>query len=184
MQESDESVYRRFLAEGREEDLACLLDRHRASLTLFLYGLLHNWEDAEELMLDAFAEAASGGTAFAGRSSFKTWLFAIGRHLALRRLRKRRQTLPLDEGEAEIGAAPDLELLREERDLGLYQAMERLHSDYRQVLYLLFFEGLDRDEVCRVMKKSRSQVYNLTERGRRALRKELERMGFEDARYE
>lgn len=39
-------------------------------------------EDAEDIMLYAFAEAASGTAVFSGRSSFKTWLFSIGRNQA------------------------------------------------------------------------------------------------------
>ena len=89
MNETDETLYARYLREGDNEDLRILLERHRERLTLFLYGYVRNMEDAEELMLDAFAAAASGTTRFSGRSSFKTWLFSIGRHLALRRLRRR-----------------------------------------------------------------------------------------------
>ena len=41
-------------------------------------------EDAEELMMDSFAEVAAGRTLFSGRSSFKTWLFAVARNKARR----------------------------------------------------------------------------------------------------
>ena len=41
-------------------------------------------------MMDAFAVAASGTSRFRGNSSFKTWLFAIGRNLAMKHLRKNR----------------------------------------------------------------------------------------------
>ena len=73
-----------------EEDLRILLERHREGLTLFLFGFVRNMEDAEELMLDAFAIAASGTSRFSGSSSFKTWLFAIGRNQAMSMLRKNR----------------------------------------------------------------------------------------------
>ena len=65
-----------------------LYERHRESLILFLTGYVHNTDDAEELMMDAFAVAASGTAAWSGRSSFKTWLFAIARKRAVTFLRK------------------------------------------------------------------------------------------------
>ena len=68
MHETDEQIYSRFLAEGCEDDLRILLERHRDGLILFLFSFVHNMEDAEELMLDAFAEAAAGA-GFSGRSS-------------------------------------------------------------------------------------------------------------------
>ena len=182
MQRSDEQVYSRFLAERREENLELLLRRYRESLTLFLFGFVRNWEDAEELMLDAFAEAAAARTGFSGRSSFKTWLFSIGKKLALMHLRKARTSVPLPPAETD-GETAELALLRDERDRTLYRALDRLNGDYRQILILLYFEQMSHEEAGRVMGKTRKQIYNLAERGRKALKEELERMGFEYARY-
>ena len=89
MRETDEELYRVYLAEGSEDALRELLLRHRESLTLFLFGYVRNMDDAEELMLDAFAVAAARTAAFGGRSSFRTWLFGIGRHLAQRKLKRK-----------------------------------------------------------------------------------------------
>ena len=97
--EADEAVYLRYLDSAADADLRTLLERYRDPLTLFLYGFLHNIEDAEELMLDAFAEIAAGPTVFSGKSSFKTWLFSIGKHLALAQLRKQKHLRALTESD-------------------------------------------------------------------------------------
>lgn len=180
MRESDESLYRIYLAEGSEDALRELLLRHRESLTLFIFGFVRNMDDAEELMLDAFAVAAARTSAYSGRSSFRTWLFGIGRHLALRQLRRHRE-LPSQEAEPE--GAPELELIRSENNRALYAALERLNPEYRQVLYLIYFEEMSTEDASRVMGKTRKQIYNLTERGKKALRAELERTGFDYARH-
>ena len=83
---TDEQLYSRFLKDREEEALKILLERYRESLTLFLYGYVHSMEDAEDLMLDAFAEAAARESWSAEGSSFKTWLFAVGRKKALMHL--------------------------------------------------------------------------------------------------
>ena len=192
--EKDEIVYRRFLAEGREDDLRILLERHREGLFLFLFGYVGNEEDAEELMMDAFAVAASGTSSFSGKSSFRTWLFGIGRNRAKMFLRKRRGFFfSLDDVhedrhlEAADGGAvpevPELDILRKEQNRELYRALETLPEGYRQVLYLIYFEEMDADEAALVMGKSKKQVYNLTQRGRRALKEILERTGFDYAEY-
>ena len=184
MHETDELLYGRFLREGQEGDLRVLLERHREGLTLFLYGYVHSMEDAEELMLDAFAAAAAGTTRFSGKSSFKTWLFAIGRNLAMNHLRKQKITLSnLDENVNWGGDSADMEILRKERDRQLYEGLEQLPPDYRQVLYLLYFEDMSPEEAGKVMKKNRKQVYNLAARGKKALKEILEGMGFDDAQY-
>ena len=93
MQEADEVIYRRFLACRREEDLRLLFDRYKEHLMLFLQSLVGNGEDAEDLMMDTFAAVAAGSAVFNGRSSFKTWLFAIAKKQAgtLMRRRSRRK---------------------------------------------------------------------------------------------
>ena len=181
MGESDEAIYSRFLAERNEDDLRVLLERHRESLTLFLAGYVHSYEDAEELMLDAFAEAAAGA-GFLGRSSFRTWLFGIGKKLALQFLRRQRRLPGAEDLRAgEEAGAPELELLREERKRQLYEALRCLKEDYRQILTLIYFEGMSHEEAARVMGKTKRQTYHLAERGRAALRERLERMGWDDA---
>ncbi len=182
MNETDELLYARYLREGGDADLRVLLERYRERLTLFLFGYVHNMEDAEELMLDAFAAAASGTARFSGKSSFKTWLFSIGRNLALRRLRSRRRTEPLEEQAAVAEQTPETELLRQEKRRRLYEALEKLNPDYRQVLWLLYFEELGSEEIARVTGKSRKQVYNCAARGKAALRELLEGMEEKDAK--
>lgn len=181
--EPDELIYDRYLAKHNENDLRILLERHRESLVLFLMSFVHNMEDAEELMLDAYAKAAAGAR-FLRKSSFKTWLFSIGKNLALMYLRKKHPHFSVLEDQADDKASsPELELLSKERNRQLYQAIETLKEEYQQVLILLYFEEMSPEEVGQVMKKSRKQIYNLTERSKQALKKELERIGLGNEKY-
>ena len=179
--ETDEAIYARYLGKGNSEDLRVLLERYRESFTLFLFGYVHNMEDAEELMMDAFAIAAAGKSGFARRSSFKTWLFGIGRNLARKQYGRGKS---VQAGETLRAAEqPDLEILKNERRQELYVALETLPDDYRQAIYLLYYEDMTIEEIARVMGKSKKQIYNLAFRGKQALREVLERNGFENAQY-
>ena len=183
MTETDEALYSRFLADHHEADFRVLLERHRESLTLFLYGYVHNMEDAEELMLDAYAEAAAGA-GFSEKSAFKTWLFSVGKKKALMHLRKRHLfTVELKEADDISSDTPELDILRDERSSQLYQALRELKQEYRQILILLYFEEMSHEDAAKVMKKNKKQIYHLAERGRKALREILERKGFEYAQY-
>ena len=182
MGETDERVYQRYLA-GEEDALRVLLERHREGLTLFLLSYVRNMEDAEELMLDAFAVAASGTARFSGRSSFKTWLYGIGKNLAGKQIRKQHLHFhalsdAADPSEKEM---PELAVLKGERDRQLYEAIRRLPEDYRRVIYLLELEGMSAEEAARVLGKTRRQIYNLSYRGKMALKEALKGMGPEDA---
>lgn len=179
MHEPDEMVYRRYRANRGEDDLRLLFERYRENLTLFLLNYVRHEEDAEDLMMEAFAVVAACTSSFSGKSSFKTWLFAIGRNQACNFLRKRsRDSADRLAPAGQTEDAPEFELLRKEENRELYRAMETLPDDYRQALYLLYFEQMSHDEACIVMRKTKGQMYNLVKRGRQALRDALERMGY------
>ena len=64
----------------------------------------------------------------------------------------------------------------------LHFCMERLKSDYRETLYLVYFEGMSHAEAAYLMGKSEKQTADLVYRGRKALKKELEKEGITDAK--
>ncbi|NLU24885.1 MAG: sigma-70 family RNA polymerase sigma factor [Clostridiales bacterium] len=178
--ETDESLYEHYL-NGDDDALRILLERHRDGLVLFLYGIVGNMADAEDLMMDAFATLLAKNKSFCGNASFKTWLFAIARHKAISFLRKQRiATTQLDEAVLADGAA-DLPLLQAEHRRVLLAAMERLKAEYRYVLLLFYFEDMNCEQIAVVMKITRRKVSDLLYRGKQALKKELEQEGFADA---
>ena len=177
----DEALYAEFLATGDNGAFRKLLERYREPLALFIFSIVRSMDDAEDIMLDAFAVAASGTVKFKGKSSFKTWLFAIGRNLALKHLRKNRLVmLPIDDEVSEKASdapLPDEELLKTERDRKLYEALDKLNPEYCQALTLHFFEGMDAEQIAVVMDKNKKQVYNLIERGKEQLKTKLAALG-------
>ena len=177
MHETDEQVYNRYLNERDEKDILILYERYKESLLLFINGIVHNIDDAEELLIDTFAQIVAGPTLFSERSSFKTWLFSVGRNLSLMRLRKLSREVSLCDDE-DIVASENLEfdILKDERNRQLYSALEKLTPQYREILILIYFENMSHEEAGRVMRKSRKQTYNLVQRGQKALKEQLERI--------
>ena len=60
----------------------------------------------------------------------------------------------------------------------VHQALRRLKSEYRQVLFLTYFEGFTNAESAAIMKKTEKQIRDLLYHARKALKSELERSGF------
>lgn len=175
--EKDETIYSRFLATRSEEDLRTLLERYRDSLMFFIFGYVHNMEDAEELMMDSFAEVAAGRTVFSGRSSFRTWLFAVARNKARMHLRKRKpESVPIEHvpEAADMTDNPENRFLQDERSRQLHRAMTELDPEAQHALHLIYFEDMSYDELAQVLGKSRRQTYRLADRYRSQLKKILE----------
>ena len=56
--------------------------------------------------------------------------------------------------------------------------MKKLNNEYRQVLYLVYFENFSNNETAEIMLKSERQIRNLLYRAKGALKSLLEKEGF------
>ena len=119
----------------------------------------------------------SNTQAVSGKSSFKTFLYAIGRNLALDRLRreKRRRTVPLESAEnlAALQSAEEA-YLKEESERNLHRAMQKLKEADREVLYLRYFEALPPGEIAALLHKRKKQVESRLYHAKQALKAILE----------
>ncbi len=181
----DETLYREYL-QGNEDGLSELIERYGTRLTLYIHRHIHDIHDAEDLMIDVFAYLSVKKPRIR-EGAFKAYIYKSAWHAALRFLsrNKLRQCLSLDEIEYEPRSearADDLATANERNDL-LSLCMERLNPDYRQALYLVYFEQLHHAEAAEVMGKSEKQVADLVYRGKKSLRKRLEEEGATHAEY-
>lgn len=177
----EENAYARYL-DGDDSALMDIIKAYKDGLTMYLNSFVHDLNIADDLCCETFARLAEKKPRFRSNSSFKTFLYGIGRKVALMYIRRNKNhpTEPLEDG-ANIADSLDLEeeYLLKERNRQLYAAMKRLRSEYSQALWLSYFEDLSNKEIAAVMKKSLSAVKVLLYRARLALKTELEKEGFE-----
>lgn len=192
--------YHRFL-KGDERALEEIVDLYNRKLILFINQLVNNLSDAEDLAAEAFLDLILKKPRFREESSFKTYLFSIGRNKALDLLKKqsRHASVPLDnvlpwhisESRDSVELRPISESLDDghlaeqnqlldeldwnEEQKTLLRALDELHPDYRDVLHLLYFEEMSYREAAAVLKKSEKQINNLAFRAKNALRAAMQR---------
>lgn len=172
--------YHRFL-NGDKEGMVQIILNYKDGLTLYLCKITNNISLAEELMEDTFVQLYVKKPRFSGKSSFRTWLYAIGRNLTLNTLRRRKWISDRSVEEyTDFSNQEDIEKLyiRKEQNTHVYRTMRKLRSEYRQVLYLVFFEEFSNEETAQIMHKSKRQIEMLIYRAKKSLRLELEKEGF------
>lgn len=180
---SDEMAYRQYL-DGQEQAADLLVERYGDPLVYYLHGYLQDLHEAEDLMIEAFSQLFAKARPIDGAGSFKAYLYKTARNLALRHKRKHRipflrlEELPF---EPQSDGLADTELLRSERDRQLYAALEQLKAEYREALYLVYWEDMSYRSAAAVMGKNVQQVTNLVHRGKKSLKGILERERFDHA---
>ncbi|MBR5023122.1 MAG: RNA polymerase sigma factor [Oscillospiraceae bacterium] len=173
------SSYRRFL-NGDDKGLGEIVRDYADGLTLYLNGIVNNISLAEELMEETFFRLITKKPKFHPKHTFKTFLYTIGRNVAIDHLRRKRSDASYDDIENYIQDEYDLEKLYiiEQRKITVHRTLKKLNTDYRQVLWLLYFDGLTNAEAAAVMKKNARQMKNLVYRAKSALKSELDKEGF------
>jgi RNA polymerase sigma-70 factor (ECF subfamily) len=154
---------------------------YRDGLLLFLKGIVGDIYIAEDIMEQTFMLLAIKKPRDKGGSSFKTWLYTIARNLAIDYLRKKRRSNEVDiEAIGEIWNDENLleeKYIKKEEQILIRRAMNNLRNEYRQVLWLCYFEEMSNKEISKVMKKSIRSVEAMLYRAKKALREELEKEG-------
>ena len=84
---TEEQKYRSFL-EGDMESFEWLVIEYKDSLIYFISRYVKDVAAAEDLAQDAFVEVLVHKERYNFRTSFKTWLFTIGRNKAVDYIRK------------------------------------------------------------------------------------------------
>lgn len=179
--DNGESSYRRFL-DGEDEAMYELICEYRQGMILYINSMVHNIHIAEDLAEDVFAELAIKRPKFSGKSSFKTWLYAIGRNITAKYLRRKSgHFFETEEIPETYQSSDDIEnnYIENEQKSQIYQSLRKIKPEYSQIIYLSYFENLSNDESAVVMKKTRRQIELLLYRAKKALKINLERSGFE-----
>ena len=176
------SSYRRFL-DGDDNGITEIVEFYKDGLILYLNGYVNNIFVAEELTEDTFFRLIIKKPKYSGKSTFKSWLYAIGRNVAVDYIRHNSKILnvSIDDVENYLIEEQNLEqsYIKEENMLIVNKAINELIPEYRNVLWLTYFEEFSNKETAIILKKTERQIKNLLYRARKALKSKLEKEGFE-----
>jgi RNA polymerase sigma-70 factor (ECF subfamily) len=154
----DDAALIRGVLAGRREDFDALVERHQRPLYAFVYRMVHDHDQSADIMQVTFLQAYTHLGQFAGRASFKTWLYqiALNQCRALYRAAGGRQHVPLDEAEEAAhlrvggGAAPEMVDGGAGRRLLLERLIGRLPLRQRAVVTLRVFSDLPFKDIARI----------------------------------
>lgn len=159
------------------------------------YQLTGNHADAQDLAQEVFVRAYLNLERFRFEADWGTWLHRITVNVYLNSRRKNKkdniaysldEPLLTEEGEvsrelAATGSDPQEVLDAKERQLYIRQALEELAPEFRAVLVLREFQGLNYEEIARVLGCSLGTVKSRLSRARQALKEKVAQLEAERA---
>jgi RNA polymerase sigma factor (sigma-70 family) len=140
--------------DGRVEKLAVLFERHHIPLFNFFLRLTGNRSTSEDLVQDVFIRILKYRTTYRGEDRYTGWMYRIAHNAHIDYLRRRKETLPLDDQFVEAAdSEPGVEdKVAGDRDIALLsKALTRLPQDKQKVLVLSRFQNLKYREIAELL---------------------------------
>ena len=171
-----------------EQAFGARVEPHRRELHVHCYRLLGSFEEAEDLVQEAFLRAWRRRETYEGRSTVRAWLYRIATNACLDALDKRPRR-PSASGEvAWLQPYPDelleqlpdrregpedVALAKETVELAFIAAIQHLAPLPRAVLVLRDVLGCSAKETARLLETTEASVNSALQRARGGLRKNL-----------
>ncbi len=173
---------------GDREAFDELVRRYEKQAYNLAYRLTGNYDDASDVVVEAFVRAFQGLHTFRGEAHFGTWLYRVVLNTfydTRKRAKGSQHTVSLEE-ELELDGdtltrqiedtspGPQELVEQQERDEILQRAIDQLPPERRVLVVLYHFENLSYEEIAQILKLPVGTVKSRLNRARLALREILE----------
>ena len=163
---------------GHNHGLEALVRAYSDPLVRFAYCFVRDSAVAEDVMEDAFATLVFKRKHFHESENLRAYLYKIVRNKCVDYLRAGKKRTPLDDVDKVLFAADgETDVVRRENARLVYCCMQKLPPQYAETLYLSYFEGYSVEELCKILKQSKKQIYNLLSRAKTSLKELLIKEG-------
>lgn len=154
-------------AKRTKDDLYLLYQRHVKTVYRVCYLYMKNPQDTEDMVQSTFLKLFQYPGEFSDSEHEKAWLIVTAGNLCKDQLkswwRKRRVSLEESIQCQEVGPLPDETL----------EKVLALPPQYREALYLYYYEGYSTPELASILHKKEATVRSYLHRGRALLKMEI-----------
>jgi len=154
--------------KGDTDAFDTLVAKYQRRMFNVAYRMIGNYDDASEVVQDAFVSAYKNLRKFRENAKFSTWLYAIVLNLSRNRLKqvrtlRARQSFSIDDplstedGQIQVElptAEPSPHERLEQKDLQLrvQRCIDALDPEFREVLILRDIQGFSYEEIVHILK--------------------------------
>lgn len=146
---------------GDQKAFGLLMDKYRNSVFFTILKMIHNRDDAEDVLLVTFSKAFNNLENYNEDFAFSTWIFRIATNNCIDFIRKKKMhTTPIDSSFKDSedserqgivipdsSANPEQNIINDQKALKLREIIEKLPEKYRNLITLRYFEELSYDEI-------------------------------------
>ncbi len=147
-----------------------IVDKYADMIFRIAYQNLNNKQDAEDIMQEVFLSLLKTDTQFEDFNHIKAWLIkvTVNKCIDVKKSFFRQKTVPLEE---EIA-------FYNQKEQDLLAELNKLPDDYRNIIYLYYYESYTIAEIAKILGKKQNTVNSKLQRGRKKLKIILQKGGY------
>lgn len=148
------------------QQAAQILDTYGDTILRYAYSYLHNQSDTEEVLQDTLIQFLKTRPVFESDEHEKAWLLRVAGNLCKNRL-KYNSLRQMDELREEL-------IAEQREDLSfIWDAVQALPVQYREVIHLFYREGYSTREISQILGRKEATIRSDLSRGRGKLKELL-----------
>ena len=141
-----------------------LMDKYHDAIYSFIFRMVHDREQVEDLTQEAFIKAFSSLKNFNEEFAFSTWLYKIATNNCIDYIRKRKFQMysidkPVESHDSEYvfelpddSYEADRDVIADQRSVLIRNAIDKLPEKYRRVILLRHSEEKSYEEIARMLR--------------------------------
>lgn len=153
------------------------MSQYEQRLYRYLYQLVGNAHDAEDLTQETFVKAHRDLHRYRAEHAFSTWIYTIAKRTAYTFLKRRRPAEPIRADMRIEDANPSNQLEARETQDSIWELARTLKPAWREALWLRYGEELSVAETAAVMETNTVRVRVILHRARNQLSRLLKQCG-------
>ncbi|MBS7008402.1 RNA polymerase sigma factor [Anaerostipes sp.] len=151
-----------------EADLTRTIEIYSDMLRKICFMHLKNYSDVEDVFQDVFLKYMQSDISFESEEHKKAWLIRVTVNRCKDVLKNffRRNAVSIDSASTEP-------VFLNERDLDVFDAVAKLPTKFKNVVYLFYYEEYTVPEIARILHKKENTIYTWLGRARNKLKENL-----------
>ena len=156
------------------EDIEEIYKKYVNSIKNYIFSVTNDAMLSEEIMQETFVIAISQINKFRGECKISTWLYSIAKNILYKRQKKEnsKQIISIDDIDIVDYKIIEEEYISKDNKIKLYETLQKLDSNTREVMYLKLTGDLTFKEIGKIMNKSENWARVTFFRGKQKLIKE------------
>lgn len=148
---------------GNQNAFRFLLDSFWKDVYNYQLKRTKNENDAEDITIRTFSKAFDKITTYNSKYVFKTWLITISKNIHIDQLRKQKILIATEQEEKALAIAdenptPEDKIITEQNLAKLLKDIKKLKPNYREIIYLRFFQELSYKEIATTLNEPMNNV--------------------------